>query len=145
MESFSAACPLLRNLSSGSRVTLCQMLTVSTAVNAATGHLDWESLVQGAPVNARTRSFDPLTERQRASLLLMNGMVYVAFASYCDFTPYTGLVAAVNTSSHAVSLWTDEAAPSGKQAGIWMSDGGLMSDGSGRIFATSGNGVCPCR
>ena len=113
------------------------------AVNAATGHLDWESLVQGAPVNARTRSFDPLTERQRASLLLMNGMVYVAFASYCDFTPYTGLVAAVNTSSRAVSLWTDEAAPSGKQAGIWMSDGGLMSDGSGRIFATSGNGVSP--
>jgi hypothetical protein len=113
------------------------------AVNAATGHLDWQSLVQGAPVNARTRSFDPLTERQRASLLLLNGMVYVGFASYCDFTPYTGLVAAVNTSSHAVSLWTDEAAPSGKQAGIWMSDGGLMSDGSGRIFATSGNGVAP--
>ena len=41
------------------------------------------------------------------------------------------------------TLWTDEAGVSDDQAGIWQSGGGLMSDGPGRIFFTSGNGISP--
>jgi hypothetical protein len=113
------------------------------AINVQTGQKDWQTPMQGAPVNDPTRPFDPLTERQRASLLLMNGEVYMGFSAYCDFSPYVGYVAGVNTSSHAVSLWSSEAGLTDNQGGIWHSDGGLMSDGPGRIFATSGNGVSP--
>ena len=54
-------------------------------------------------------------------------------------------MAGVNTSTHATTLWTDEAGVSDDQAGIWQADGGLMSDGPGRIFFTSGNGVSPVK
>ncbi len=43
------------------------------------------------------------------------------------------------------TLWTDEAGVSDDQAGIWQSGGGLMSDGPGRIFFTSGNGISPAK
>src|SRR4029077_19975903 len=91
----------------------------------------------------RTHPFDPLTERQRASLLLMNGRVYMGFGSYCDFRSYVGLVAGVNTATHAVTLWSDELRPSGSEAGIWMGGDGPVSDSSGRIFVASGNGGSP--
>ncbi len=113
------------------------------AVNAQAGTVEWKVPVQGAPVNDPSRPFDPLTERQRTSLLLLNGEVYMAFASYCDYTPYVGYVAGVNTTTHALTLWTDEAGITDDKAGVWMSDGGLMSDGTGRIFVSTGNGVSP--
>jgi predicted lipoprotein with Yx(FWY)xxD motif len=113
------------------------------AIDAASGSVDWMKPVQGAPVNEPSRPFDPLTERQRASLLLMNGTVYMGFASYCDQQPYVGYVAGVNTTTHALTMWTDEAGTTDSQGGIWQANGGLMSDGTGRIFLATGNGVSP--
>jgi predicted lipoprotein with Yx(FWY)xxD motif len=113
------------------------------AVNAASGTVDWQVPVQGAPVNDPTLPFDPLTERQRASLLLLDGGVYMGFASYCDAQPFVGIVAGVNTATHALTMWTDESGSTDSEAGIWQSGGGLMSDGTGRIFVATGNGVSP--
>jgi predicted lipoprotein with Yx(FWY)xxD motif len=113
------------------------------AVDAASGTVDWKVPVQGAPVNDPTRPFDSLTERQRASLLLLDGSVYFGFASYCDQQPYVGLVAGVNTATHALTMWSDESATTDTQGGIWQSGSGLMSDGPGRIFVATGNGVSP--
>jgi hypothetical protein len=113
------------------------------AINVQAGTVAWKVPIQGAPVNDPTRPFNSLTERQRASLLLLNGEVYMAFASYCDFAPYVGYVAGVNTTTHALTMWSDESGLTDDQAGIWMSGGGLMSDGTGRIFVSTGNGVSP--
>ena len=113
------------------------------ALDAATGSVQWRAPIQGAPVNDPTRPFDPLSERQRAGLLLLNGWVYAGFASYCDYQPYDGYVAGVNTSTRAVTLWTDEAGLTDSEGGIWQGGGGLMSDGTGRIFVATGNGVSP--
>jgi predicted lipoprotein with Yx(FWY)xxD motif len=113
------------------------------AIDAASGAVDWNTPVQGAPVNDPARPFDPLTERQRASLLLLNGSVYMGFASYCDFQPYVGYLAGVNTATHALTMWTDESGSTDSEGGIWQSGGGLMSDGTGRIFVATGNGVSP--
>ena len=113
------------------------------ALDAATGSLRWQAPIQGAPVNDPTRPFDPLSERQRPGLLLLNGWVYAGFASYCDYQPFDGYVAGVNTSTRAVTLWTDEAGLTDSEGGIWQSGGGLMSDGPGRIFVATGNGISP--
>jgi predicted lipoprotein with Yx(FWY)xxD motif len=113
------------------------------AVDEASGTVDWKVPIQGAPVNAPTRPFDPLTERQRAGLLLLDGTVYIGFASYCDQQPYVGHIAGVNTTTHALTMWTDESGTTDTQAGIWQAGGGLMSDGTGRIFMATGNGVSP--
>jgi predicted lipoprotein with Yx(FWY)xxD motif len=113
------------------------------AIDAVSGRVDWKVPVHGAPVNDPTRPFDPLTERQRASLLLLNGAVYMGFASYCDYQPFVGYVAGVNTTTRALTMWTDESGSTDSEGGIWQSGGGLMSDGAGRIFAATGNGVSP--
>jgi hypothetical protein len=73
----------------------------------------------------------------------VSGQVYMGFSSYCDYQPYVGHVAGVNTATRALTMWTDESGTTDSQAGIWQSGGGLMSDGPGRIFAATGNGVSP--
>ena len=113
------------------------------ALNASTGAVKWHIPIQGSPSNDPSRPFNPLTERQRPGLLLMNGSVYMAFGSFCDYSPYVGYVVGVNTSTQAISMWSDEAGVTDDQGGIWQGGGGIMSDGSGRIFVGTGNGVSP--
>jgi hypothetical protein len=99
--------------------------------------------ITGSPVNDSSLTFNAAQQLERPGLLLMNGWVYAAFGSHCDHKPYVGYVAGVNPATKAVTLWTDESGVTGNMAGIWQSGGGLMSDGPGRIFFTSGNGVSP--
>ncbi|MHB1431345.1 MAG: choice-of-anchor D domain-containing protein, partial [Streptosporangiaceae bacterium] len=115
------------------------------ALNAQTGTElpGWPVQIKGAPVNDPTRPFYPYAEWQRPALLLMGGSVYAAFASHCDQQPFDGYVVGVNTSTKSINMWTDESGLTSTEAGIWQSGGGLMSDGPGRIFVTSGNGVSP--
>jgi hypothetical protein len=54
-----------------------------------------------------------------------------------------GFVDGVRISTGTLTQWSDETGVSDNQAGIWQSGGGLMSDGPGRIFVTSGNGISP--
>ncbi|HEX3492660.1 MAG TPA: choice-of-anchor D domain-containing protein [Streptosporangiaceae bacterium] len=115
------------------------------ALGAQTGTIQpgWPVPIHGAAVNGPADQFNPLTERQRTGLLLMNGSIYMAFASYCDYQPFTGYVAGVNVTSRATTLWSDEAGVTDSEGGIWQGGGGLMSDGPGRLFLATGNGVSP--
>ncbi|MFE9428498.1 choice-of-anchor D domain-containing protein [Kitasatospora sp. NPDC006697] len=115
------------------------------ALNAATGaeRSGWPVVIQGAPVNDPAHPFDPFSVNQRPGLLLLGGSVYAAFGGQCDLGSYTGYLAGVNTGTRAVTLWSTENASSSAKAGIWMSGGGPVSDGAGRIFVTTGNGVSP--
>jgi Abnormal spindle-like microcephaly-assoc'd, ASPM-SPD-2-Hydin/PQQ-like domain len=114
-------------------------------VNVSTGAITLKRRIAGSPTNDSHISFQAVPQDQRPGLLLMHGWVYAAFASHCDHKPYAGYVAGVNVEQRPIktTLWTDEAGVADDQAGIWQSDGGLMSDGSGRIFFTSGNGISP--
>jgi ASPM-SPD-2-Hydin domain-containing protein len=113
-------------------------------LSVQTGHVVWRAHVGGHPANAKAETFIAAHERQRTALLLMNGWLYFGFASYCDYGSYTGFVDGVNVANRALqTLWTAETGSASDQAGIWMSGGGLMSDGPGRIFLATGNGVSP--
>ncbi len=114
-------------------------------LNVGTGAITFKKRIVGHPTNDSHLSFSALPQDNRPGLLLMNGWVYTTFASHCDHGPYAGYVAGVNTSTHATTLWTDEAGVSNEMGGIWQSGGGVMSDGSGRIFFTSGNGISPAK
>ena len=115
------------------------------AINAQTGaeRPGWPVPIQGSPSDDPGRPFTPFRELERPGMLLLDGSVYAAFASHCDTTPFAGYVAGVNTRTRALSLWTDVTGPSYGEAGIWQSGGGLMSDGPGRIFLSTGNGTSP--
>ena len=113
------------------------------AVDPATGaeRPGWPTKIVGTPSNDPAHPFRPYDVNQRAGLLLMDGSVYMAFGSQCDYGTYVGWVAGVNTATQATSVWSDEVGATSTMAGIWQSGGGLVSDGPGRIFLSTGNGV----
>ena len=116
------------------------------SVDPATGveRPGWPVTIQGTPSNDPNDPFNAETAAQRPGLLVLGGVVYAAFASYCDYGPYVGYVVGVKTTSPAMStIWSAEAGRSYAGAGIWQSGGGLISDGPGRIIVATGNGVSP--
>ncbi|SAK44492.1 PQQ enzyme repeat protein [Caballeronia ptereochthonis] len=84
-------------------------------------------------------SFDPGQYAERASLLLLNGVVYTAWTSHCDILPYTGWVIGynANTLQQASVL---NLTPNGQMGAIWMSGAGLASDGAS-IYFLDANGT----
>ena len=120
------------------------------AVDPSTGseRANFPHEISGHPSNDPSVTFNPFAQLQRPGLLLLDGVVYVAFGSHCDFPttpPYRGFVVGVNaTSGTQTAMWTTETtlAEVGG-AGIWQSGAGLMSDGSGHIFFSTGNGISP--
>jgi hypothetical protein len=115
------------------------------AVTVTTGaeKSGWPILISGTPSNDPAHPFQGADVNQRPGLLLMDGAVYMAFGSQCDYGTYVGWVAGVNTSTRAINIWSDEAGVTSSGAGIWQSGGGIVSDGSGRMFLATGNGVTP--
>ena len=116
-----------------------QMHAVSVATGAeAPG---FPRTIAGTASNEPAATFDAFHHMQRPGLLLMNGVVYAAFGGHCDIGPWQGWIVAVGTDGNIRSLWTTQAGASRTDgAGIWQSGGGLVSDGPGRIFFTTGNG-----
>lgn len=85
-------------------------------------------------------SFDASHGNQRPGLLLLNGVVYIAWASFGDIDPYHGWVMGYSASTLAqVSVYN--ATANGSRGGIWHSGGGLAADASGNIFTVTGNGT----
>ena len=86
--------------------------------------------------NTPTMGLDQLA---RPGLLLMNGTIYIAFASHCDTSPYHGWLFAYDEATltqKSVYVTT----PNGGLGGFWMSGAGIAADPSGNIFIASGNG-----
>jgi hypothetical protein len=94
-----------------------------------------------APPNANGRViFDPKQYKERASLLLLNGVVYTSWASHCDFDPYTGWI--MGYDAKTLKQTSDlNITPNGSEGAIWMSGGGLAADDSGNIYFLDGNGT----
>jgi Bacterial Ig-like domain (group 2) len=94
-------------------------------------------------VTGGTVTFDGQHHLNRPGLLWLNGIIYLAYASHCDITPYHGWLLAYDASTlsqKAAFLSTPEATSSGGLAGFWMSGAGVTADSKANIFITSGNG-----
>jgi hypothetical protein len=113
------------------------------ALDASTGaeRAGWPVQIGGHPDNDPTETFNSETAAQRPGLLLLDGVVYAGFASYCDHPPYDGYVVGVSTvTAKQTALFSTEVGTPSGEAGIWQSGGGLVSDGPGQIIVTTGNG-----
>ena len=85
-------------------------------------------------------TFNPKQENQRPGLALVNGAVYIAWASHGDIGPFYGWV----ISYDATSLTRKNVlnvAPNYGHAGIWMSGGAPAADSNNNIFLLTGNGM----
>lgn len=83
--------------------------------------------------------FDALHEGQRPGLLLVNGTLFIAWASHCDNQPYHGWIMTYDESTlKQTAVWNST--PNGGLGGVWQSGTGVASDGQYIFFAT-GNGT----
>ncbi len=84
--------------------------------------------------------FDPMQYRERAALLLLNGVVYMGWSSHYDIRPYTGWVMGYGESTLTQTSVLN-VTPNGNEGAIWMSGGGLAADPSGNIYFLDSNGT----
>ncbi|HEX7653095.1 MAG TPA: hypothetical protein VF607_06290, partial [Verrucomicrobiae bacterium] len=84
-------------------------------------------------------TFDPARQNQRAGLSLVNGVVYITWASHCDLGPYHGWVIGYDaTNLNQVVVYNTT--PNGYNGGVWMSGEGISADASGNLYLSVGNG-----
>ncbi|HST17662.1 MAG TPA: LamG-like jellyroll fold domain-containing protein, partial [Gaiellaceae bacterium] len=84
--------------------------------------------------------FNNVTENQRASLLLSNGELYVAFANHGFNPPYHGWLMAYNPSTLQQD-WVFCTTPNAQSGGIWMGGSGVAADSAGALYFSTGNGT----
>ena len=94
----------------------------------------------GAGASGGNVAFNPATQLNRPGLLLVNGVVYAAFASHCDTGAYHGWILGYSYNGTKFSqALAFNVSPNGSQGGIWQAGVGLSSDGT-NIYVVVGNG-----
>ena len=92
-----------------------------------------------ASVNGKI-SFNPLRHLNRPALLLLNGVIYLAFGSHGDLDPYHAWVLSYNaTTLQQMAVYNGTA--NGSRGGIWQGGQGLAADTDGFIYVMIGNGT----
>jgi hypothetical protein len=90
-----------------------------------------------------TATFDPHYEMNRPGLLLLNGSLYLGFASHCDLNPpegwYYGWLFAFSASTLQQQAIFNPTPDTG-WGGIWMSGAGPSGDDQGNVYLSIGNG-----
>ncbi|HEY1481772.1 MAG TPA: chitobiase/beta-hexosaminidase C-terminal domain-containing protein, partial [Candidatus Acidoferrum sp.] len=83
-------------------------------------------------------TFSPRQQNQRPGLALVNGVVYIAWASHEDTVPYYGWVMGYNASnlSQAAVL---NISPNVGHGGIWMGGAAPSADSSNNLYLITGN------
>jgi uncharacterized protein (TIGR03437 family) len=85
-------------------------------------------------------AFNPLQHIQRPALLLVNGVVYVAFGSHGDAIPWHGWVMGYSAANVQSQTAVFNVTPNGNGGAIWNSGRGLSADANGFIYAVTSNG-----
>src|SRR4029077_9800995 len=82
-------------------------------------------------------------------LLLTNGTIYTAWASFCDVEPYSGWIIAYNEQTLArTAVFNSDPngtppssdLPFGSGSGIWQAGSPIGVDAAGNLYAATGNG-----
>ena len=93
----------------------------------------------GGPVEITSPGFDPLQHLNRPALLLSQGVLYLAFGSVGDTSPYHGWIFAYDPGTlQQMSVFN--ASPSITGASFWAGGQGLVADGAGFLYGITANG-----
>jgi hypothetical protein len=126
---------------SGNYFQRLHALDVTTGAELFSGPKTVQASFPGTGDNSSNGNviFDAGQYKERAALLLLNGVVYTTWASHCDLRPYTGWIIGYDQSTLAQSSVLN-VVPNGSAGSIWMSDTGPAADGSGNIYLLDANG-----
>ena len=115
-------------------------LNISTGVEEFGGPVEIAATTNGSGVgiSGGKVTFTASQENQRAAVSLINGVIYLAFASHEDYDPYHGWVLGYNPSTLAqVSVFN--VTPNSGEGAIWMGGQGLVGDSSNNIYLITSN------
>jgi len=117
-------------------------LNVTTGGEQFGGPIDISAKFPGTGDNSQGGFviFDPKQYKERSGLLLLNHVIYLAWASHCDDRPYTGWL-----MSYDEKTLTQKAVlnvtPNGNEGAIWAAGAGLAADSAGNIYFDDANGT----
>ena len=95
----------------------------------------------GGPVTIAASSFSADVQEQRPGLLLLNGIVYVAYGSHCDQGSYHGFVLGYNATNLTQQVAAFNVSPGGSEAAVWSGGMAPAADTNGNIYIMTGNGT----
>ena len=81
-----------------------------------------------------------MRQNQRTALVLVKGIVYLTWSSFCDLGPYHGWIIGYDASTLKQEVVYNNS-PTGDQGGIWMSGEGISADDDGNLYLSTGNGT----
>jgi hypothetical protein len=126
-------------------------LDVTTGAELLNGPTEIAATYPGTGLtnNNGVMTFAPGNYKERAALLLLNGQIYLTFASHCDIPPYQAWVMAYSESSlqqtTVLNLTPNggDTGPGGQwgSGAIWQSGGGPAADPQGNIYIEVANGA----
>jgi len=123
-------------------------IDLATGNEKFTGPVNIAATYPGNGDGSSTTTFVPQEENQRPGLALVNGIVYIAWASHEDTTPFYGWIVGYNAGNLAqVSVFNvvpnTPSSPligTAGDGGIWMSGGAPAADSSGNLYLITANG-----
>jgi hypothetical protein len=127
----------------GSTTTFVQRLH---ALNVTTGEeltgtpVVIQASVDGSGDGGATVTFNPLMENQRAGLLLLNGVIYIAWSSHCDILPYHGWMMGYDAAS-LLQVAVYNTTPNGDKGGIWQGGSAPAVDEFNNMYVETGDGL----
>ena len=95
----------------------------------------------GSDTDGTNVLWNGLREHSRPALTLLNGVIYIAYASHGDNTPYHGWLFAYSATNVAQQIAVYNSTPNGTEGGFWQAGGGPSIDSDGFMYLQTGNGT----
>ena len=84
---------------------------------------------------------DPAHEHVYGGINQLGGKLYVATASYCDYTPYHGHIVQIDVATHARTASWFTVGRTVNGGGIWGPGGVAVDPATGHVFTATGNAL----
>jgi hypothetical protein len=94
----------------------------------------------GVGDGSSTDTFNPRQQHQRSGLALVNGVVYIVWASHEDAAPYYGWVVGYSASTLAQTNVLN-VTPNVGYGGIWMAGSAPTVDSNNNLYLITGNAI----
>jgi hypothetical protein len=115
-------------------------LDVATGAEKPGSPVAIQASVPGTGDGNTTVQFQPWLYKERAGLLLLNGVVYTAWSSECDRGNYHGWIIGYDAATlQQTAAYTDT--PNWNAGSFWQGGAAPAADANGNIYVVSANGT----